>query len=219
MTTKSTDSGRRSFFLKLGAGASAALASTAGLARTDGTDDAAQLAAMLQDEKALRKLHQSFESAIDEGRYDDVVELFAEDAEVVFSGDSYSHRSGVSQLFREMFRAAGTGKRMEQAPGFELDAEQRQERVEVSASRLSATASFPFSIQVGAPIETVSSLASMARAQGEGVQRWWEGGVYRLSYQRDAAEGQWQISRLEYETLSRADYRPGRTYARAFRRG
>jgi hypothetical protein len=54
----------------------------------------------------------------------------------------------------------------------------------------------------------------MARLHGEGVRTWWEGGVYRVSYRKDAADGPWKISRLEYDTLSRADYRTGRSYAR-----
>jgi SnoaL-like domain len=102
---------------------------------------------------------------------------------------------------------------MEPAPGFELAAEQQQEKVEVSPDRLSAKAVFPYSIQVGMPIESESSLASMARLHGEGVRTWWEGGVYDVSYIKDA-DGRWKIGRLEYRTLSRADYRAGRSYAR-----
>ena len=78
----------------------------------------------------------------------------------------------------------------------------------------SAKAVFPYSIQVGVPIESESSLAAMARLHGEGVRTWWEGGVYRVSYRKSVADGRWKISRLEYDTLSRADYRPGRSYAR-----
>jgi hypothetical protein len=53
----------------------------------------------------------------------------------------------------------------------------------------------------------------MARLHGEGVRTWWEGGVYRVTYRKDVAHGSWQVGRLEYDTLSRADYRPGRSYA------
>lgn len=210
------DNGRRSFFLKLGA-ASAAVASAplmAGDAPTDALD-AAQRVALLEEEQALRKLHHTFEQALDRGRYDEVVALFTDDAQVIFNGGVFAHRHGVGRLYGERFRAGKTGKRMEPAPGFEIAADQQQESVEVSADRLTAKAVFPYSIQVGRPIETESSLAAMARLQGEGVEMWWEGGVYRVSYRKDAAEGRWKIRRLEYDTLSRADYRPGRTYATA----
>jgi hypothetical protein len=102
---------------------------------------------------------------------------------------------------------------MEPAPGFEIAADQLRDSVEVSADRLSAQAVFPYSIQMGIPFETETSLASMARLHGEGVQTWWEGGMYRISYRKEGAEGRWKISRLEYDTLSRADYRAGRSYA------
>ncbi len=118
----------------------------------------------------------------------------------------------MSRLYRERFAAGKTGKRMEPAPGFELAADQQQDSVEVAADLKSAVAVFPYSIQVGMPFETESSLAAMARLHGEGVRTWWEGGVYRLSYRKDAA-GSWKIGRLEYDTLSRADYRVGKRYA------
>jgi hypothetical protein len=84
--------------------------------------------------------------------------------------------------------------------------------VEVSPDLRSAKAVFPYSIQVGMPFETETSLAAMARLHGEGVRTWWEGGVYRVNYRKDAA-GHWKISRLEYDSLSRADYRSGKSYA------
>ena len=198
---------RRSLFWKLGAGVSAALASTTGLARVGSGDAQA-------DELSLRKLHQAYESAMDKGLYDEVIGMLADDAEVVFNGEVFRQRGqGVSRLYRERFRAGKIGKRMDPAPGFEVVAERQRERVEVSSDRLTAQAEFPYSIQVGAPVETESSLASMARLHGEGVRTWWEGGVYDVSYIK-AADGSWRIRRLEYRTLSRADYRAGRSYAR-----
>src|SRR5690606_17920531 len=181
----SVDNSRRAFFWKVGAaGVSTALAPTAVVAASGG-DDPALRAALLEDEQALRKLHQAFEQAMDKGAYDEVVEMFASDAQVVFNGGVFDNRSdGVGRLFRDRFRAGKSGKRIEPAPGFELAADRQQERVEVAADRLSAEAVFPYSIQVGAPIETESSLASMARLHGEAVKTWWEGGVYEVSYRR-----------------------------------
>jgi len=211
---------RRSFIWKIGAGASAALASTVGMASVrTGADTATADApglqvALLQEEKALRKFHQAFEQAMDKGLPEEVIGMFTDDAEVVFNGGVFSKRShGVSRLYRDHFPSGKTGRKMEPAPGFELEAGQQRENVEVSPDLLSAKAVFPYSIQVGMPIETESSLASMARLHGEGARMWWEGGEYRVHYRKDAADGDWKISRLEYDTLSRADYRPGRSYA------
>jgi hypothetical protein len=214
---ESPDRGRRSFFLKLGAGVSTALASTAGLARAESgqAEDLSLKLALLEEENALRKFHQAYEDALDKSRYAEVVAMFAADAEVVFNGEVFRNRSqGVSRLYLERFASGKTGKRMEPAPGFELASEQQQDRVEVSSDRLSARAVFPYSIQVGVPIELETSLAGMARLHGEGVRTWWEGGVYAVSYVKDLAEDRWKLERLEYRTLSRADYRAGRSYAR-----
>jgi hypothetical protein len=203
--------------LKLAAGVSTALASTAGLAKagSGNAEDLSLKVALLEEEKALRKLHRAYENALDKERYDEVIAMFTDGAEVVFNGEVFSNRSqGLSRLYRERFASGKTGKRMEPAPGFELDAEQQQERMEVSSDRLSAQAVFPYSIQVGVPIESETSLASMARLHGEGVRTWWEGGVYAASYVKDLAESRWRLERLEYKTLSRADYRAGRSYAK-----
>src|SRR5262245_4001233 len=211
---------RRSFIWKMGAGASAALASTVGMgvanAETRTTDDPALRAALLEEEKTLRKFHQAFEQAMDKGLYEEVIGMFADDgevAEVVFNGGVFKGRSrGVSRLYRVRFLAVKTGRRMEPAPGFELTADQHRDSVEVSLDLRSAKAVFPYSIQVGMPFETETSLAAMARLHDEGVRTWWEGGVYRVNYRKDDA-GHWKISRLEYYTLSRADYRSGKSYA------
>src|SRR5262245_1015646 len=208
---------RRSFIWKFGAGASAALASTAGMsmakAEADTTDNPALRAALLEEEKALRKFHQAFEQAMDKGLHEEVIGMFSDDADVVFNGGVFKSRThGVSRLYRDRFPAGRTGRRMEPAPGFELATDQQRDSVEVSPDLTSAKAVFPYSIQVGMPFETETSLAAMARLHGEGVRTWWEGGVYRVNYRKDVA-GHWKISRLEYDTLSRADYRSGKSYA------
>ncbi len=175
------------------------------------TDSPSLRAALLEEEIALRKLHHGFEQAMDKSLHAEVIGMFTDDAEVLFNGGIFNGAQGVSRLYRDHFPSGKTGRRMQPAPGFELATHQQRDSVAVSADLRSATAVFPYSIQVGMPIETESSLAAMARLHGEGVRTWWEGGVYRVAYRKDA--GGWKISRLEYDTLSRADYRSGRSYA------
>jgi uncharacterized protein (TIGR02246 family) len=210
---------RRSFLQKLGVGVSTALGSATVMAKPDNSKKANDLSlqvARLETEKALRALHQQYEQAMDKGEMDAVLPLFAQDAEVVFNGGVFSGREqGIARLYGQYFMTSKTGKRMEAAPGFVLSAEQLREQVDVAVDLRTARAAFPYSIQAGRPLESASSLASMARAQGEGVQTWWEGGVYELDYAQDLADGSWKIKRLAYNTLSRADYRAGRSYAKA----
>jgi hypothetical protein len=218
-TLEPRNNSRRAFIGTLGA-VSTALASTAGAVaaatserETPTADDASVRAALLEEEKALRTLHQAFEQAMDAGRHEDVIAMFADDAEVVFNGGVFRRRDqGVTRLYRDRFPEGKTGRRIEPAPGFELTADQQQDRLNVSADRRSATAAFSYSIQAGEPFETESSLAAMARLHGEGVRTWWEGGTYRISYRKEAS-GAWTIGRLEYDTVSHADWRPGRSYA------
>jgi hypothetical protein len=49
--------------------------------------------------------------------------------------------------------------------------------------------------------------------QGEGVQTWWKGGLYQVIYRKEATGGNWKSSRLECDTLSRTDWRSGRSHA------
>jgi len=219
---------RRSFIWKVGTAASAALVSTTGLsiakADTGTTSNLPLQAALLEEEKVLRKFHQAFEQAINNGRYEEVTGMFAQDSEerdtaegggvrVVFNGGVFKvHTGGIRRLYRERFPAGKIGRRMEPAPGFELTDDQQHDSVEVSSDLRSPKAVFPYSIEVGMPFQTESSLAAMARLHGEGVRLWWEGGVYHIDYRKDA-DGRWKIRRLEYDTLSRADYRAGKSYA------
>lgn len=220
---KQPDSGRRSFIWKTGAAMSAVIASTvAGISKPKVDPDAGlkdqinQLSnqvGSLKDANAIRTLHQAYESHLDNGMYEEVVNLFTRDAEVVFNGGIFAGKDkGVRRLYCDHFSAGFTGKKIEPAPGFRPDSAQLQDIVEVAADRKSAKAQFPYSMQVGKPMTGDSQLVQMARLQGEGIFKWWEGGIHEGSYVKDG--NSWKIKRLEYRVKSKADYRPGRPYAR-----
>jgi hypothetical protein len=167
----------------------------------------------LEDANRIRNLHRAYESCLDQGMYAEVVGMFADDAEVVFNGGVFEGKDkGIRRLFSDHFSQGWTGKKIEPAPGFELDPEQLQDRVEVAPDRKSATARFPFSMQVGTPLVSDLPLLEMARLQGQGIRQWWEGGTHDIHFVK-AGEA-WKIKKLEYKALSKADYRPGRSYAK-----
>jgi hypothetical protein len=222
---KQPDTGRRSFMWKISAAMSAALASAVPSISSHKGNQSAGLDAevdrlsnqlgLLEDEKAIRNLHQTFETCLDNGMYEEIVELFTEDGEVVFNGGVFKgKRGGISRLFCDCFSSGLTGKKIGPAPDFEADSEQQQEIIKVAADRLSAKAQFPYSIQVGTPMAPDSQLVNMARLHGEGIIKWCEGGIYEASYTKDIKDGGWEIKRLEYRVLSKTDYRPGKPYAR-----
>lgn len=222
---KQADEGRRSFIWKACAAMSAVLATAVpGLARTSFKKDTdlkakverlSKQVGLLEDEKAIRSLHRTYENHLNSGEYEEVVSMFTDDAEVMFNGGVFKgKKSGIHRLYCDHFSVGLTGKKMDPAPGFRLNAEQQEDFVEVALDQSSAKARFTYSIQVGAPIKSDSQLVKMARLQGEGIMKWWEVGIYEVTYVKNIKDGNWKITRLEYRTLSKADYRPGRTYAK-----
>jgi hypothetical protein len=209
------NTGRRSFLWKAGtAMAAAAAAVVPGMAKSSAgkNTEAERLAhqlGMLEDEKAIRTLHQTYEALLDSGNYEEVAGLFQDDAAVVFNGGVFRGNNGVARLYRDHFSAGLSGKKLGPAPGIEA----APETVTVAEDRKSAKAQFPYSIQVGSPMRANSSLVQMARLQGEGIAKWCESGIYEISYSKCGKNGSWKIARLEYRVSSKTDYRPGRAYA------
>ncbi len=219
------DTGRRSFLWKVGAGMSAVLAAAVPsvakpLISNDkklktSVDSLSKQVAMLEDEKKIRELNKTYGDLLDKGMYSEVLDLFADDAEVIFNGGVFTGKNrGLNRLFCNNFKSGLSGKRIDAAPGFELNPEKQQDLVEVASDQITAKARLTYSIQVGVPIESDSLLVKMARLQGEGIRKWWEGGVYELSYVKESKDGNWKIKKLEYKTFSRADYKQGRSYAK-----
>jgi hypothetical protein len=138
--------------------------------------------------------------------------MFTDDAEVVYNGGLFAGKEGIRRLFCDHFASGRTGKRIEPAPGFEMDPAQQLDIVDVAGDRRTATGRFPYSIQVGSPMAGDSSLVEMARLQGEGIVLWWESGIHEVSYVKHGST--WKIRKLEYLVNSAADYRPGRSSSR-----
>jgi len=217
------NSGRRSFIRKTGAALSAVVASAvAGVSKSSPDHDAGlkgevdwlcNQVGCLEDANGIRRLHQMYESYLDQGMYEEVVNMFADEGEVVFNGGLFAGKDkGIRRLYCDHFSRGRTGRKIEPAPGFELDSALLQDVVEVAQDRQSAKAQFPYSMQVGTPLISDFPHLEMARLQGQGVLQWWEGGVHEVSYVKDGDA--WKIKRLEYRVMSKADYKPGRSYAR-----
>jgi hypothetical protein len=217
-----TSTGRRSFIRKTGAAVSAVLASAvAGVSKSGPDHDTGLKGEMdklanqigcLEDVNVIRRLHQTYESYLNNGTYEEVVGMFANDAEAVYNGGLFAGKEGIRRLYCDHFAPRLAGKKIEPAPGFEPDPAQQLDIVEVAADRKTATGQFPYSMQVGEPMTGNSSLVEMARLQGEGIVKWWEGGIYEASYVKVGES--WKIKRLEYRAASKADYKPGQTYAK-----
>ncbi|NLT68240.1 MAG: nuclear transport factor 2 family protein [Acidobacteria bacterium] len=213
------NTGRRSFIWRLGAAISAAAASvTPGFSNSKTGRDSepirlAEQLAILQAEREIRKLHRTYETRLDSGMYEEVVDLFTEDGEVLFHGGLFAGITGIARLYREGFSSGFTGRKLGPAPGVRFEDEQ-QEIIEVAGNCLSARTRFPYSIQVGIPMAPDSQLVQMARLHGEGVVKWCEAGFYEVRYRKEVKSGEWKIVRLEHHVLSSTDYRLGRSHAK-----
>jgi len=211
------NSKRRSFIWRAGAAMSAGLvAAVPGMAQTSNNDkDLQSRLDRLEDENAIRKLHRTYEYYLESGRYSEIADLFTNNAEVQFNGGIYTEKNkGINRLYNDLFSAGMMGNTMASAPGFQIDADQQQDTIELAESGKSARARFSYSIQAGAPMEDDSVLVQMARLHGEGIRKWWEGGIYEITYVKDTKDGSWKITRLEHRVLARADFKPGGSQAR-----
>ena len=101
------NTGRRSFIWKTGAAMSAVVASAVAGISSPKTDSGASLKdrvdrlsnriGSLEDANAIRGLHQTYESFLDKGRYEEVVGMFSNDAETVYNNGLFAGRGSVSE--------------------------------------------------------------------------------------------------------------------------
>ena len=193
-----SQSARRSFLKKSGAALSGVLTAAAmGSAKASPSANTADELAMrlgkLEDANAVSEIYRAYESAINQGRYEDAWNLFTTDSEVSFGGGIFTGKNeGVRRLYMENFRQGLTGKKVETSePSADMAAE-----IEPAIDRKSAKAVFPYSMRVGTPMDASLQLVQMARLHGGGIEYRRESGRCEVSFVKSG--GGWKISRLEY---------------------
>jgi len=191
---------RRSFMKNSAVALSGSLAAiVAGSTTTAAPADDNNLAlrlGMLEDANAVREVYKFYESALNQERYEDALNLFTADSEVVFDGGIFTGKDkGVRRLYMENFSRGLTGKKVEMQ---EQSTYMPAENIEASADRKSARAVFPYSMRVGTPMDASLQLVQMSRLQGGGIQRRLESGQCEVSFVKD--EESWKISRIEYHS-------------------
>ena len=154
----------------------------------------------LEDEAAIRKLHYAYGYYIDVCRYDEVVDLFAEDGEVIFLSGIYRGKAGAARLYKIWFQNFFTGGRPGPVDGFLLDHFQMQDIVTVAADRRTAKGRFR-ALLAGGSHESRTDAPEGLPAQ------FWEAGVYENDYVRE--DEVWKIRRLDYRVQWQADYEAG----------
>jgi hypothetical protein len=166
------NSGRRGFLWKAGAALSAPLAAVATSAHARAYDDRDALharLALLEDVNAIRDLNRRYVQHVNAGAHDEAARLFAHPAS--------AHVDGARRLAAD---SLGGG----------------EDAIEIAADADTATSLLHCTAQTETPIEPVTPLVEMARAQGGGVARRSERGVLEGTYVKRA--GSWKIERLVF---------------------
>ena len=197
--TECSQPARRSFMKKSGFALSGALAvaavGSAKAAPAKNSNDELELRlGKLEDTNAVREVYRAYESALNQGRYEDAWNLFAENSEASFGGLIFTGKyNGVRRLYMENFLQGHTGRKVEIS---EPSADMPAENIEAAADRKSAKAEFPYSMRVGTPMDENLNLVQMARLHGGGIEYRQENGQCEVSFVKE--DECWKISRIEY---------------------
>lgn len=165
-----TTSTRRSF-LKGGALLAAPLAAAVPAAIMADDELKARLA-RLEDEAAIRELHQTWLRRINTGAGDATASLYVN-----------PEAAALDQAVR----------------GIAADHAGEPDAIEVAADRKRAAGRFPCAVEIETPIAEDCTLARMAHAQGSGFVRRTERRVVKVEYVK--ASGAWAIAKVEFGSL------------------
>lgn len=165
MTAPKTSSRRN--FLKQGALLAVPLATAAPAVLAD--DGVTSRLAKLENEAAVRKLHQTWLRRINTGAADEAKALLADPKSAAFDP---------------------TVRRIA------ADHEAEPDAIEVAPNGRSATGRFHCSVEIETPLAQDCTLAQMAHAQGTGFVRRTERRVLKVDYVK--ASGAWAIARAEF---------------------
>jgi hypothetical protein len=191
-----TKPSRRAFFLGGGALLGAGVATTAGAkallaAPTPAVPEPVQL---IIEREAIRQLHLAFTELVENQAYEAVTDLFHEQAQLDLSGLRAAGKPAIARLFSVQYR-------LQQAAvihsAYRQNAAQRQDRMSISQVRQQASATFHTEVQISTPLLGDSTVAQMARLQGQMADRRWESGRFDARYVK-APGGLWKMAALQY---------------------
>jgi hypothetical protein len=147
---------------------------------------------IVEDELAIRKLQHAYGYYLDKCYYDEVVDLFDEDCEVIFIGGVYKGKAGAARLYTGRFRSRFTDGHNGPQFGRLLDHPMLQDLVHVAADRRTGYARFRTLMQAGTH--------EMVATADVPVRQWMEGGLYENVYSC-ADDGVWKIKKLFYRAF------------------
>jgi hypothetical protein len=156
----------------------------------------------VEDLLAIRNLQHAYGYYLDKCLYDEVVDLFAEDGEVIFIGGIYKGKKGTARLYTGRFRNNFAGGKNGPTYGRLLDHPILQDVITVAGDRATAKARFRVLMQAG-----THELAATPQTP---VRQWFEGGLYENDYVRE--DGVWKIQKLFYRAFWHGSVEHGWAY-------
>ena len=155
---------------------------------------------MIKDVQAIRTLQHSYGYLMEKGLYQEIVDLFAEDAEMTFFGGVYRGRASIERVYLGRIRTNFTKGRNGPVRGLLCDVLQMQDVVTVADDRQSAKGRFRALLMGG-------THAAVPDAPKLPYQQWWEAGVYENDYVRE--NGVWKYKSLGYQLTWMAEFDKG----------
>ncbi|NBC37437.1 nuclear transport factor 2 family protein [Novosphingobium sp. FSY-8] len=155
---------------------------------------------MLEDHNAIRRLHYAYGYYTDYNRAEDLANLFADDAEIIFLSGIYRGKEGARRLYGDWFQQFFTQGQVGPVYGFLLDHFQMQDIITVAPDRQTAKGRFR-AVLFGGNHE------SREYAPPGLPNQFYEAGMYENDYVRE--DGVWKIKRLDYVVQWQADYEKG----------
>ncbi|MEP7313552.1 MAG: nuclear transport factor 2 family protein, partial [Pseudomonadota bacterium] len=141
----------------------------------------------------IQQLNASYMVHIENGDYEAVAALFADQAQLRLSGANAFGKPAIQQLFTDQYRRQATATLHS---AYRRNALQQADSVTLSADRLRATATFHVDVHLSMPLQGESTVAAMARLQGLMAERRWESGRLETTYVK--TPGQWKLASLTY---------------------
>jgi hypothetical protein len=154
----------------------------------------------LEDITDIRRLQFAYGYYIDYCHYEDVINLFAKDAEVVFLSGVYKGHTGIRRLYVDWILNLFNQGREGADDGLLFDHIQMQDLITVADDRQTAKGRFR-GVMLGGSHD-------IRKYRPPGVpQQFMESGIYENDYVRE--DGVWKIKRLDYILQWQADYETG----------
>jgi carotenoid cleavage dioxygenase len=146
----------------------------------------------------VRTLQFKYGYYMDKCLFDDIVELFADDATLYFMNGIFRGKAGAQRLY-----GGATGMRGP-APGLLFEHIIAQDVVDVAPDRASARGRFRCFLQGGVHVSVRNPPARIPA-------QFWEAGIYENKYVRQ--DGVWKISVFDYRIVYQASYEDGWAHA------